>query len=535
MMKKNSFGISLISLIITIIVIIILAAIVIFTGLRTPDQANFAKFTSEFSDFNLAVDNAYMKEFQDNALEKKQRSKKQVYYKIATGTDVGMNGEVHASGDVVSLGTIYPEGIEGTEYYRITNDTNVLNWKGQKQYFEAAEAHYVTDEGEAFFLPGYLVQEADGSQKWYINESKYYIGEKKSVNGGVVNTPGGEGGSGGSAVLTGPSGEQVKVLADSEITNANYKNNVNISQVLKAEDETIEVPVPTGFTYLEGTGEDGLVVKDASGNEFVWIPVPDASVMYEEATTEADAKTLCGDTGVTTMRWGKGSSITSTPGSTSGYREPDLVTSFDKDSNTEYMTLAGVSNVTALATEMVTEFNNMIDSVIKYKGFYVGRYELGYDGGVVVRKDVPEITASGDNTADASNPYYGGTPMYRWYGLYEACQSFDTSSVKSGMIWGSQWDAMCTFLGTEATSTTGVTADGKHHLTGNYNDEVKNVNDTRGGVLDWVATACNTDGRRADRGGNYYAAFSADSCVTDGNIPRGDHDLWGSRPQLYIK
>ena len=48
-------GISLISLIITIIVIIILAAIVIFTGLSTPDRAQFSKFASEFSDFQTAV------------------------------------------------------------------------------------------------------------------------------------------------------------------------------------------------------------------------------------------------------------------------------------------------------------------------------------------------------------------------------------------------------------------------------------------------------------------------------------------------
>ena len=79
-MKKSNLGISLISLIITIIVIIILAAIVIFTGLGTPDQANFARFAQEFSDFNLAVDNAYMKEFTDNALSKITRNKKQIYY-----------------------------------------------------------------------------------------------------------------------------------------------------------------------------------------------------------------------------------------------------------------------------------------------------------------------------------------------------------------------------------------------------------------------------------------------------------------------
>ena len=79
-MKKKS-GISLISLIITIIVIIILAAIVIFTGLGIPNSANFARFASEFSDFNLAIDNAYMKEITDNSLSRVSQSSFRFLYR----------------------------------------------------------------------------------------------------------------------------------------------------------------------------------------------------------------------------------------------------------------------------------------------------------------------------------------------------------------------------------------------------------------------------------------------------------------------
>ena len=181
-MKKSSLGISLISLIITIIVIIILAAIVIFSGLGTPDSANLAKFTSEFADFNLAVDNAYMKEVETNALSNKSRSKKQIFYKIASGEDVvetnagNVNKVPDRTGTVADLearlGKIYPETLEGEDYYLITKDTNVYNWKNQKQYFEEGEKHYLTDEGEAFFLPGYLVQNGDENQ-WWINENKF--------------------------------------------------------------------------------------------------------------------------------------------------------------------------------------------------------------------------------------------------------------------------------------------------------------------------------------------------------------------------
>lgn len=201
-MKKSSLGISLISLIITIIVIIILAAIVIFSGLGTADDALFARFTSEFSDFNLAVDNAYMEEFTDNALTNMTRSKKQIYYKMATGRDVVKeNGDdiniiPEPTGKVADLPQMYPEGLEGEDFYLITDDRNIKGWERNKNYFEETETHYVTDEGEAFFLPGYLVEGEDGNNKWYVNEKKYYVAEQglrePSGNGGTENP--GEGG-----------------------------------------------------------------------------------------------------------------------------------------------------------------------------------------------------------------------------------------------------------------------------------------------------------------------------------------------------
>ena len=53
-MKRNK-GISLIALIITIIVIIILAAIVVGGSLNTPERANWAKFTSDYSNIQEAI------------------------------------------------------------------------------------------------------------------------------------------------------------------------------------------------------------------------------------------------------------------------------------------------------------------------------------------------------------------------------------------------------------------------------------------------------------------------------------------------
>ena len=184
---QSPVGISLISLIITIIVIIILAVIVIFTGLSTPDRANFAKFTSEFSDFQTAVEQDYYNRYQKHALANDTRSKAQIYLEIASnGAYNGM--EIKTSEGAVSQpplseinAMLATSGLKGIEYYQITSDTNVTEWKKQINYYAPTEKHYVTDEGEVFMLPGYLVEE-NGEEKWYINSSKYYIG--KQITGG---------------------------------------------------------------------------------------------------------------------------------------------------------------------------------------------------------------------------------------------------------------------------------------------------------------------------------------------------------------
>ena len=140
-----------------------------------------------------------MKKVETNTLSNKSRSNKQIYYEIATGIDVvetnagNVNQVPEATGTVSDLetrvGKIYPYTLQGEDYYRITSDTNVYNWKEQKQYYEETEVHYLTDGGEAFFLPGYLVKEEDGTEKWFINESKYYYGDKQTGEGGGVVVP----------------------------------------------------------------------------------------------------------------------------------------------------------------------------------------------------------------------------------------------------------------------------------------------------------------------------------------------------------
>ena len=189
----------------------------------------------------------------------------------------------------------------------------------------------------------------------------------------------------------------------------------------------------------------GLVIKDKKDNEWVWIPVDETTLATMCNTANETENTLCGTSGETavktklyssTITIGKDSNtktITRTePGtSTSGsYREPDLVVGSDGASydakDTYYKTILGFDSKEKMAEAFVAEYKEMIESIRKYGGFYIGRYELSEAG---VQKNQPTLT----NT--------------NWYNLYKKCKSLNASDkVETRMIWGCQWDVTMNWL-----------------------------------------------------------------------------------------
>ena len=186
--------------------------------------------------------------------------------------------------------------------------------------------------------------------------------------------------------------------------------------------------------------DNGLVIKDDNNNEWVWIPVEASTLsnMYATSTKE-NGETISGDVGVTTKMYTKtttigktGDTVTisrSTP-NTTDYREPDLVvgsdsTSYDKNES-YYKTILGYDSPKAMAEAFTTDYANMIASIQKYGGFYIGRYELSNEG---VQKGKETLTYT------------------NWYNLYQKCTTLNASDkVESKMIWGIQWDLACDFI-----------------------------------------------------------------------------------------
>ena len=208
--------------------------------------------------------------------------------------------------------------------------------------------------------------------------------------------------------------------------------------------------------------DNGLVIKDDNNNEWVWIPVEESvlSGMYE---TSNDGIAISGDVGVITKMYTKTTTIgrtgdtttisRSTPNTTDN-REPDLIvesdsTSCDKNES-YYKTILGFDSPKTMAEAFTIDYANMIASIQKYGGFYIGRYELSNDG-----------VQQGKATLTSTN----------WYNLYKKCTTLNASDkVESKMIWGIQWDLACDFISKkgEQKSITNSTTWGNHsNSTGN--------------------------------------------------------------------
>ena len=175
----------------------------------------------------------------------------------------------------------------------------------------------------------------------------------------------------------------------------------------------------------------------------------------------------------------------------------------------------------------------MIASVLKYKGFYVARYEAGLDKTTneVVFKNA-SVEANNVTTADASN-----SETSSWYGLYKKIKTFTTDSDKvvSSMIWGSQYDAMMNWMAKngKTVGTSNSSIYNNTTTTGNKStDVVNNVYDLYGCHDEWTLEACNTV-YRAYRGG--YLSSNNSPASRGYYPPDYTYDFSSSRPTLYIK
>ena len=308
---------------------------------------------------------------------------------------------------------------------------------------------------------------------------------------------------------------------------------------------------PNDAIYVDGTVDTGVVIKDKNNNEWVWVPVDDPTIMYEESEAGTD---LAGDTGVKTNKYSKGNIISGVgrgiPNSLE-FREPDILT--DKDTDATAIK-AGFTAKVATGTEeaktalkvmaesLVQDYSDMIESIAKYKGFYIGRYELstktenGKTIGIEQKDKISQTETS-------------------WYELYKYSKNIAGSeNMQTRMIWGCQWDVTCKWLAEHNYDINNSSAWGNYYDSvspangGNYeqnnkkntgsneNWKANNIYDLAGNCREWTQEADST-GDRAVRGGDYsYSGSDRPASYRGFSYPDGSSsNVIASRASLYIK
>ena len=354
-----------------------------------------------------------------------------------------------------------------------------------------------------------------------------------------------------------------------------------------------KVPVPNGFVgskvageneidsgYViyalnEGETEDTVEINDINKqeaqktrNQYVWVPVPDPSKFYG---TDANGKrwgklyqfststssSYDQVTGTRPYNWSETNGVMriSSTSSPSSFREPDVVigsdsTVYDMDSRLRTLGL-GAETTHEFLMQLEKEFNKMIDSVEKYGGFYIGRYETGN-----LNQDVAVVQKGNTNIASVD-----------WYTMYNKCKTLsdENNNIETSMIWGNQWDrtlmwliesgaktkeeiiddssswgnyvnATFTYSNSSGGTSTKNSGSGTRIPTGGTEyTKANNIYDLAGNVTDWTMEANYRD-RRVLRGGVYssYGYYGPASYRND-SFPTSSDNSFGCRVSLYIK
>ena len=271
-----------------------------------------------------------------------------------------------------------------------------------------------------------------------------------------------------------------------------------------ADGEGDVIPLPDNFYYVGGTKSEGIVISDNSadakkgtshevaktleGNQFVWVPV------------EVDAEFK----------------------SYEGYKDGSLQSML---SNCEEPYSVGY------ATEQ-DEYDAMKTSVLKYNGFYVGRYEAGVEGSARVDGDGIDdkvVIKQGKNVYNYVGWSNSNDMTNETGGTVELSKNFDTergyTSVTSTLIYGVQWDAIMAWIdptyktgnckeNSFVRDSTGKGYYGKLSPTVTGSSEsyaVKNIYDLAGNVYEWTMESSNTNcrvirGRRLQRYRSWHSS-----------------------------
>lgn len=209
--------------------------------------------------------------------------------------------------------------------------------------------------------------------------------------------------------------------------------------------------LPTGFTQVEGTTlENGLTIQDSSGNQYVWIEVPKTEKVYPTAGLKIRNFT---DEEYTKI-------------------ENDLHTYTSVYRNgTTYKDEYYSDEATGLTREKYTELKKkMLKSVYQNGGFYIGKYETGYETGIEAK---PRTSGSATITPNELPIIKQNAYPYNYVTCSQAqklANMMESGSYNTSLMFGVQWDLVLKHLENKGVKQSLLKNDSK--TWGNYTNNL---------------------------------------------------------------
>ena len=282
----------------------------------------------------------------------------------------------------------------------------------------------------------------------------------------------------------------------SEVTVGTTKNNEEWKDTMA--DVRDGVPIPKGFRYKEGTKDTGLVIQDDNDNEFVWVPATKST-----------------------------------------YRKDTSFPSFNNIKPTGDDTLPnGITDETA--------------DVVKYGGFYIGRYEAGIPNGDTSPSNKIGIPVSKKGAIVWTYIDYTNSKA-------SAEKMISNEYVQTGLLTGTAWDTTCHWIEDSLSSINGSASLTDSRYYGNYKDSLapanknsgtkrkagysenwktKNIYDLAGNVCEWTSETLSSISHFVFRGGSYNSGSGGSGhpvSYRDINGASSTYDYFGFRVRIYIK
>jgi len=244
--------------------------------------------------------------------------------------------------------------------------------------------------------------------------------------------------------------------------------------------------VPEGYTHVEGGWNDGFVIQDEAGNQFVWVPV--GSLKANGSFGGSDFDSQFGRRNFANMDW-------------------------------------------SLWSEPLDEgIQKQQESVNNYGGFYIARYEISF--GYNINPSSPFSVKQSFPIGEIS-----------WQQAVDYGQQLGQSDISSHLLYGSEFDSCIEWFLETGTSSALLFEDSRS--IGNYSDEpaptgfysefqVNRIYDMAGNYAEWTQEIkTGKDSTFVARGGS-YGLVNMTYIAVRGSYPSEVTDGLGLRVALYI-